>query len=185
MTAKKSGASSAKNDVSIGIILFDSESEYFDEITSGMNDAAEAYSSQKPNIITKGIEYSIKAQLLAIDELVKMHIKGLIITPMDVPEVRSKLAEVMQKGIEVVTVNSDIEDTDRMCYVGPDAYKSGTVAGGLMKILTGDSAEIAIITGSSELHGHRERVRGFTETVTKKPSNITIDAVSDCKDDSY
>lgn len=37
------------------------------------------------------------------------------------------------EGIEIITINSDLEDTKRRCFVGQDNYAGGRVAGGLME----------------------------------------------------
>ena len=186
MAAKSDTKGSAKKaDISVGVIVFNNGEEYFNEIMSGVNDAASTYEGKDVKVLVKGIPYRQDDQIKAIDELVKEGVRGIIISPINSQTVREKLVELDKKKIKVVTVNSEIEDAPVLSYVGVDAYKSGQVAGGLLKLITKGKAEVIVITGSNSVLGHSQRVKGLMDTVGGAGSQISIEEVFECQDDNY
>jgi LacI family transcriptional regulator len=87
--------------------------------------------------------------------------------------------------LPVITTNSDISNSNRLAYVGSDYYKGGATAAGLMKFLIKPNEDIAVITGSLNMLGHRLRVDGFTDKITKAVEGIRIVDVIECNDDNY
>ena len=184
-STKSTTKSTSKTDVKIGVIIFNAEQEYFDELVSGVKDAKDVFPDRDITLEIRGISYHENEQLEAIDELVKKGVCGIILTPFDTQAVREKLLDLKKKKISVVTVNSEIDGADVLSYVGVDAYKSGQVAGGMLKLLSNKPAEIIIITGSNSISGHKDRVKGFVDTVTKGEKDVVIEEISECLDDNY
>ncbi len=84
-----------------------------------------------------------KLQLALIDELVEsLHVDGLVLAPLASERIRERIDSLTERGIPVVTVNTDIEDSSRLAYVGPDSIASGRAAAALMG-LSGFTAEMA------------------------------------------
>ena len=72
-----------------------------------------------------------------MDQLVDSGINGLAITPINHPDVARKIKELSEKGIPVITVNTDIENSGRLAYVGSNYLESGKTAGGLLRLISG------------------------------------------------
>ncbi len=178
-------ATKASSPLTVGVIFFGNrQSEFFDQIWEGMM----VYSrSLPPNVklIRKVSDFSAQSQIDLIDELEKEDIRGLIITPYNDPSVAKRLKELRKRRIEVVCVNSDISGSDRLCYVGPNPYQSGVIAAEILMILARGKGEIGIITGSHDITGHEERVRGFVDTIKRSRCNMTVESIQECKDDDY
>ncbi len=64
-------------------------------------------------------------------------------------------------GIPIITFNSDIEDTKRICFVGQNTIQSGRTAAGLMGEITGGKGEVAVISGHFSNPALNNRIRGF------------------------
>lgn len=178
-------ATKASSPLTVGVIFFGNrQSEFFDQIWEGMM----VYSrSLPPNVklIRKVSDFSAQSQIDLIDELEKEGIRGLIIAPYNDPSVAKRLKELRKRRIEVVCVNSDISGSDRLCYVGPNPYQSGVIAAEILMILARGKGEIGIITGSHDITGHEERVRGFVDTIKRSRCNMTVESIQECKDDDY
>ena len=52
-----------------------------------------------------------------------------------------------QNDLPIITFNSDIVGTNRVCYVGLDNKRSGMTAAGLMGMLTRGTGKVLVITG--------------------------------------
>ncbi|CAI3951236.1 ABC-type sugar transport system [Commensalibacter communis] len=74
----------------------------------------------------------------------------------------SQLIQSLAQRIPVITLATDIPDSARMIYVGPNNYQLGRVAGELMgRFLGSTGGEVIVILGVAKMHGHTERERGF------------------------
>ncbi|SCW53172.1 transcriptional regulator, LacI family [Lachnospiraceae bacterium C10] len=171
--------------LTIGVIFFgDKRAEFFDQIWEGMMTFKIGLPSDT-KLIRKTSDFTAQSQVECIDQLEKNGIQGLIIAPYNDPLVAKRLKKLTDAGTPVVCVNSDIPDSGRICYVGPDPYQSGVVAAEILQILAQDKGEIGIITGSRNIIGHQERVQGFVDTIKRTRSKMTIESIQECRDDDY
>ena len=67
-----------------------------------------------------------------------------------------------QNDLPIITFNSDIVGTNRVCYVGLDNKRSGMTAAGLMGMLTRGTGKVLVITVSSNSVNNL-RVDGFIQ----------------------
>ncbi len=172
-----------KKNYKIGIILFSDSTLFFHEMMDGILGKEAELSGYHLSTESRMVPFEEKAQLDAIDELVSMNIHGLIIAPYNADSIRIKLDSLVDQGIPVITVNNDI-DSKRMAYVGCDFYHSGITAAGLVGRMTTGEIKVGIVTGSSHILCHTERIKGFTDRITAAYPNISIvDTVENHDDD--
>lgn len=163
----------------IGIVTQLAKSSFMLEVNRGIQKAKEELQDRGIQVILKeGISVDEKEQIKAIEELEAEGIQGLAIMPVECEGVRLKLNTLMEeKNIPVVTFNSDIVGTRRLCFVGMDNRKSGRTAAGLMGLLTGGSGKILIITGYFSNHVDNQRVDGFIEEIKNTYPQMEIAGV--------
>ena len=151
----------------IGIVTQLAGASFMLEINRGIHEAAEELQDRGVEVILKeGMAVDEKEQLDAINDLIKEGIDGLALMPVDCEGVREKINDLIEhENIPVVTFNSDIVGTKRSCFVGMDNHKSGRTAAGLMKMMTGGSGKILVITGYFTNHVASSRVAGFVEEI--------------------
>lgn len=171
-----------KKKVKIGVILFTKENPFFDEVMKGVHQKARELAGYSCTVLTRRVPFDIAAQLAAIDELLAEEIHGLVLTPYNAPEITVRINELSDAGIPVVTTNTDIVGSKRLAYVGSDYYHSGQIAGGLMGLISERPRQVGIITGSSQVLCHTERIAGFKDCITKKHPHILIKAIVENKD---
>ena len=78
--------------------------------------------------------YQPEDQLGALDEFASLGVKGIVIMPVNDLRVADKINALSDRGIRFVTVNTDIDATERIAYVGCDYVKSGQTAAGLAEL---------------------------------------------------
>lgn len=101
-----------------------------------------------------------------IEELVEQHhISALAITPLDCLLVETKINELIdQRGIPVVTFNTDLPNIRRLCYVGQENLLPAVQWPELMRLVARESGTVATISAPCMYHGaYRERLKGFKE----------------------
>ena len=174
-----------KKKFKIGVILFSEENPFFDEVMEGVNSKALELEDYGISVITKRVEFDSKAQLHAMNELMEEEIHGLILAPFNHEKIREKIDDITDMQIPVVTINTDIEGSKRLAYVGSDYFQSGRIAAGLFGLMMKENTELAIVTGSSDVLCHSERIRGFREVLDKDYPNIQIAEIAENHDDEF
>lgn len=163
-----------KKKLKIGVILFGEGNPFFDEVVRGVRKKAEELAGYNCTVLLKQVSDNTQAQLDAIQHLLKKGVHGLAISPYNAPEIAERINELYDSGIPVVTLNTDIENSKRIAYVGSNYYLTGQTAGGLMGLVTSGTAKVGIISGSPQVLCHTERIAGFKDCITKHYPNIEI-----------
>lgn len=179
----------------IGVILPVASSEFFGDIVDGIHRAEE-------ELHDMGIETEISIidctddSVVAgtLERLAEEGVAGVIATGPDTARVREAIDTLSEGGIPVVTINSDIRDCKRLCFVGQDLRKSGVVAAELMaKLVTGPGRVLAV-TGNLQFQAHKDRIVGFRAGIERWGKALEVDVregfdsygrTSECIDKAY
>ena len=163
----KKNTQKADKNIKIGVITQLSEASFMIPVKAGIRDAERELEYLGVELLLKDIEsVDEQAQIKALDELEAEGIHGLAIMPVQSECVRERLNRLMEeKGIPVVTFNSDIVGTKRACFVGLDNKKSGRTAAGLMGMLTRGKGKVLVITGFFTNSVNSLRVEGFVQEI--------------------
>lgn len=116
-------------------------------------------------------------QVRMIDDLVDNHkIDGLAIMPLNSYLVENRLNELAEKkSLPIITFNTDLPESRRICYVGQDSAAAGRTAAALMRLATGGHGLISPIVGPSENHSaYTDRLRGFQLELCSQPSDMQL-----------
>lgn len=119
----------------------------------------------------------------AVDKL-SLDTKGVGVIAVDHPRTRSTLQGMVEAGIRLVTIASDVPAAPRSTYVGLDNRVAGRTAALLMgRLLRGLSGNIAIVTGSHSYRGHEEREMGFRAVLGEDFSKLSVGTAVDINED--
>ncbi len=99
-------------------------------------------------------------QLDVIDELLEAGVQGIALSPAEDERVRARIQELSER-MPVVTFNSDLPDSGRLCYVGVDNFACGRMSAGLMDLLLAGHGEVLLVAGQENNWSHQQRVDGF------------------------
>lgn len=163
-----------KKNLNIGILLSSRGVAFFDEVIRGIEEAEKELKDYGINIymkIQRG--YRREQQLKALEEL-EENCNLIILQPINHTSIADKINELYEKGIPVITINTDVENSKRVCYVGSDYYESGATACGLLGLLSHGKATIGILTGSVQVWGHNQRILGFKSVLDEKYPDIKV-----------
>ena len=172
-----------KKNLKLGVVLLGVGNPFFDDVLTGVREKAEELAGYNCSVLIKQTEYSLKQQLDAIDALLAEGVNGLAISPYNDSAVREKIDNLCEQGIPVVTLNTDIENSSRLAYVGSNFYRSGEAAGGLMRLMTQGEVRVGIVSGSQNILCHTERIAGFSHITDTHPNIRIVDTVNNNDDD--
>lgn len=175
-----------KHPLKIGAIFPSDGNPYFEDVISGMRAAEKEYADFGVSVslkTTKG--FNTSSQLRHIDALVEEGVQAIILSPVNDLAIANRIKDLLSEGIPVITANTDLEKSDRLCYVGTDYFKSGKMAGGLMGLMAaGRRMRIVILTGSIHVLGHNQSVSGFYSAIKSQHPNLHVIDVEETLDNS-
>lgn len=172
-----------KKKYKIGVIVFGRNNPFFDEVMRGVHSKSDELKSYGITTIIRRVDFDVRAQLDAIDELMAEGISGIVLAPYNDRTICERIDELVNDGIPVVTVNTDIEGSHRMAYVGSDYYRGGCIAAGLFALSTSGDISLGIITGSNNVLCHTERIRGLQSTLADVYPRIRVNGILENHDD--
>ena len=171
----KSLSNRGKGNTKIGVIINSIGNPFYNDVMKGIYEAQTEIKDFGFEVeIIKLRGYEEKDQIKAIERLVASKVAGIIISPINTELVINKLKSVIESGIPVVAVNSDIEKVDRLAYIGCDYLKSGRTAGGILGLFTKGNAKVGVVIGSPFVLGHRQRAQGFYQVIEQEFKGISI-----------
>ena len=172
-----------KNAPVFGVIVSAEGNPFFDEVILGLRQAESELSDYGVTLELRSMRgYDVDRQLQLIAEL-KESISALILQPVNDPRIAESLLELQEAGVPTVTINSDIENSCRLCYVGSNYTTGGETAAGLLRLVAQGRAKLGVITGVSTVLGHVQRLNGFRNHLREIAPGIEIVAEESAQDD--
>ena len=114
-----------KKSYTIGVLLTAEGVSFFDEVIRGVRQAAGELADYGITVIVKTIKgYNSAVQLREMEAL-RHQVNALILNPINEPEIVAEINALAEDGLPVITLNTDVEESRRLCYIGPDYQKSG------------------------------------------------------------
>lgn len=169
--------------IQIPVILNSIGNPFFDEVKAGIFAAQEQFESYGLKIkLFEFKGYDADNLLQILDEL-PSDTQQMILTPICDKRVEEKICTFQKNSTSVIMLSSALEGIKNTVYVGCDYLKSGCIAGRITGLLSGGSANLYIITGSSQHKGHAQRVDGITRIIEKDYPSIKLVGVAESNDD--
>ncbi|MFB4162501.1 substrate-binding domain-containing protein [Alteribacillus sp. JSM 102045] len=111
--------------------------------------------------------------LKMIDRMIAAKVDGIITQGLPGPRFLELMNKASENGVPVLTVDSDVSESERKAYIGTDNYEAGRLAGEELIQSTEGKQFVGIITGNLESLNQQERIKGF-EDALKKTDRIGI-----------
>jgi LacI family transcriptional regulator len=123
------------------------------------------------NVSVTQMEYpqeDVRVCLDLLDRAARDDAQAIALCASDCQEIREKLEELTERGIPVVTFNSDIPTGRRLCYVGEDAQRAGRVAGEIATKFLRPGDHLMLVYAGPSYAGHKARADGFLERLEEQ-----------------
>ena len=105
----------------LGVLLPNWSGHFKWEIENGIEAAREELSEFHVTIVTEECSTDIPDDtLLHLEHLLKQDVQGLAVCAVNDPLVCRKISLLQKEGIPVITFNSDLRESGRLCSVGQD-----------------------------------------------------------------
>lgn len=111
-----------------------------------------------------------------ISEAVNSGANAILLSASDAGKVRGAVNEAVDRGVPVMTFDSDVPDSKRFSFYGGDDVKMGTQVMEELATQMGGKGKVAIIAGNQNAPNLQNRVKGVRETAAKYPGITIVDA---------
>ncbi len=101
------------------------------------------------------------------------NVAGVVVNPIEDHAVADALKKLSDAHIPVITVNSDINESARLCFVGQDMEQSGKTAARLIGLLLDGNGEVGIIS-SRAMHAVIQRRHAFESYLPECSPEVRI-----------
>jgi len=169
MAAGLSGCARSDRKKIAGIIF--QEDQFFRLVTFGMREAAakngvellEANSANKPD-----------KEIQLVNTYIASGVSAIVISPLSMKASASALGRAREKGVTVITYNTDVEGDISAASIESDQYGLGVTTGqaarDYIEVKLGGKARIAILAfQSNSPEQNMKRVQGFKDQIAQMP----------------
>ena len=173
----------AKNPIRIGVIVQSVETMFMHTVFEEIERASAHFTTTGAEVLVRPLEgVDAQQQLDVIDELLEAGVQGIALSPAEDERVRARIQELSER-MPVVTFNSDLPDSGRLCYVGVDNFACGRMSAGLMDLLLAGHGEVLLVAGQENNWSHQQRVDGFQTEAAANFPGFSLLPPQTCGDD--
>ena len=155
----------ARHSIRIGVILQSIDTPFMQQVKDGVEAAKEEVQRMGAEVEIKeigGIDAS--AAIAYMEEMRESGCNAIALVPSEDECLKTTVDTFVQDyQIPVVTFNSDIAGSKRLCFIGQDTLQSGKAAAGLMSEIVCTHGKVLVISGHPTNQGHKNRAKGFVE----------------------
>lgn len=146
----------------LGVLLPNWTDFFRPEVLRGIEGAREELSPLGLEIVmeeclTDNPEESIQR----LDAMVAQGVQGISLCAVNDFSIEAKVTSLVERGIPVITFNSDLPNSKRLSFVGQNYEKSGRIAAELISKCVPRTGRVLATCGNLEFDGHRKRLAGF------------------------
>ena len=167
--------------VTFAVVYTKPSEVYFRELELGFRRCAEELFDYGLNLqYFTTAESSWEAQNAILHQLLDLtELDGVIIQPVSATKLDNAINQLTARGIPVVTVGSDAPDSQRLCFVGCDAIKSGRIGGQLLAAFMGGQGHVFLDSGHSDQEQAKKRAEGLTARLNEHHPQVKVYLPSD------
>lgn len=167
-----------KKNYTIGVVAKSQDNPVFIAAKTGAEDAAKEFGKKY------GVEIKIdwqtpvnedaQKQADLITGLAARGADGISVSASDAAKLKGAIDSAIDKGVEIMTFDSDVPTSRRFAYYGTDDFYAGKCLADEIVKAMGTKGTIAILAGNQNAPNLQSRVRGVKETLAKDNPGVKV-----------
>lgn len=159
----------AKRSIRIGAVVSEASTPFIQEMIKGIQSAKEEVEYMGGTVLVKIIPDSdAQKTIQAMEELRAKDVYAIALNPIQDKYLQLVVNRFVEEyNIPIVTMNTDLNNVRRICYVGQNSIECGQTAAGLMREIIQEKGRIAVVSGYPGNSSVTGRVIGFIEEMKK------------------
>ncbi len=122
-------------------------------------------------------------QIDIFDQVVAKKPAGILVAPIDPEGMIPSIKKAVDAGIPVATIDSDAENSARLCYFGTGNYNAGWAAADILAEAVGKKGNVGLLTISGVMCLD-ERQRGFEDNIRQNYPDMKVASVQNDEGDT-
>ncbi|MEW9668158.1 sugar-binding protein [Ammoniphilus sp. 3BR4] len=147
------------------LIAQELDNPYWRKIEKGARDAAELYGVDLE--YTGPYRNNLEDQIKLIEKSIFSKVDGIIVQGLNAAAFTPVINEAQNKGVPLITVDTDAPTSKRLSYVGTNNQEAGKLLGHKVVQMTAGRGDIGVIMGDETADNMRQRLDGFQQVVEK------------------
>ena len=156
----------------VSVIFPHSDDGYWSLITEGIEEAYEELGEEYGidiKFYIPQLNYNIPQMTDILRQQVAARVDFIIIQGNEDEEFRQVLYEAHDAGIQVICVDTPMEDFPYDLYIGTDNFEAGRLLGQELSELTDGKGDLAVVSGSPGYKNLDDRLKGLREAISAYP----------------
>lgn len=150
-----------ENSYLIGASYMTMNNEFYKIVSEEISARVEA---EGDCLVVRDPALDAKRQITQIDDMLKMGIDVLVVTPVDFGSLADVLKRAKEQGVKIIVADTDLADQELAdCTIRSDNYRAGELVGEYF-LKQNETARLVIMVHESAKSG-QDRVNGFLDTV--------------------
>jgi LacI family transcriptional regulator len=175
-----------KLNLKIAVVLHIQSNEFFAEVFRGIERAWTEIADFGINMeVYRCKAFDPQDQLHLIDTAIEEGANAVVIVPINHPEIIRRLHRLHEEHIPFILLASVLEDVKCFSAVRCDYARSGWMAGGLLRTISGGICNALAFFPSFSMLGHRQRMESFKMYLEKHGPGITLENIIELPNDSF
>ncbi|MGN0155150.1 MAG: ABC transporter substrate-binding protein [Lachnospiraceae bacterium] len=167
----------------IAVICKGSQHEFWKTVEQGAMDAGEELGIDVTFEAPED-ESQIDVQISMVEKAIENNADAIVLAPLDTDLLNDVIEKAANKGIPVLTFDSDVTTDARVATIGTDNESAGAIAARNAASLMGDSGEVAVIAHVEGAQTAIARNNGFVEELQDKyKDDIKVVGLKYCNGD--
>ncbi len=162
-------------------VVCKSTDPYWDAVKKAVQDAESELDMTVSYTAPEKEDYEKQIEL--INQAVSDGAQAVVLAPVVMDEMNDALSAVIQKGVPVITIDSDVSLPERAAFIGTQNESAAAVAGRHAQEIAGDSSVIAVLTHDSASQTAQQRTIGFQSAFETTTEGIQLLQPADCGGD--
>lgn len=160
-----------KKKLRVAVVL--PEVDAMPSLRAGMALVQQDFNSFNVEVVYDILPFDVGVQAPRLRRLREEGVSGVVILPIETPEVVQALEELRDVHIPVIAVNSDLQGKPYLCFVGQDMVQSGKVAARMAGLLLPQGGALGVIS-SANMRAVKQREQSFLQEISVLSANIQV-----------
>ena len=149
------------SDISLGVALCSTTTEYWSRVADGVNSKAEELGVEV-TLVAPSSQTDVTGQISNLEDMIAAGMDAICCGPCDSTTVGSTLESAIDAGIKVIIVDTDVEGIDRSAFVGISQAEAAYKTKPYVEEAVGTGFKAALIGGIQGHEATTGRLEGFT-----------------------
>lgn len=157
------------------IVLIEQERyhPYWEMVEKGAREAAAKYGMDIE--FTGPVRNNMEEQLSLLEKAIAAQVDAIIVQGLNDEKFTPVIDKAVNRGIPVITIDTDAPASRRLAYVGTDNVAAGEALGRMVVQTTGGQGKIGVIIGSELAKNQLQRLDGLKNVVKHYSSMEIVD----------